>query len=574
MSITVSTMSREVRARYEADRPTNTIVLVVVGLMVVLAWWHRWTFDDGFINFRVVKQIEAGHGPVFNTGQRVEAFTSPLWVAVLAVADILTPIRLEWLSVLLGICGTATGLTFAMLASRRLWGRTADSAQLLPAGALVIVAIQPFWYFATSGLEGGLTFAWLGGLLYLLARWATSERRVPTGALVVFGAGWLIRPELVLFTIAAAAAVLAGEWRSEGSRRAKLRVSWVLVLPVGYQIFRMGYFASILPNTAFAKAAGGARWGNGWAYLREFATHYLVWLPLLGLLGAAFVPLVRLAGRRERIVVVAWLSAAALATVYVVRVGGDYIPARLLLPGLFAACAPVAFMRVGRTFNAAAFVVVVAWASFVGLSVKPPAPYRTGLGETRANVVTVSQALQGYLGVAYEHANSYPLSFELAPLHVVPGPEVTRQTAALSGIGVLGYAFGPNVDVFDLGGLADPMTSHFELVHRGLPGHEKFIPPPWIAARLTAPVSNVAASALTLRSFILPMIAPTAGAAFDAQVADARIALTCGDLRRLYNSYRGSLGIGGFLTNLVRSVGYSRISIPPDPAAARAKFCR
>ena len=54
------------------------------GLFAIMIWQRRWTSDDGFINFRVVCNILAGHGPVFNVGERVEAFTSPLWIALLA----------------------------------------------------------------------------------------------------------------------------------------------------------------------------------------------------------------------------------------------------------------------------------------------------------------------------------------------------------------------------------------------------------------------------------------------------------------------------------------------------------
>ena len=40
-------------------------------------WTHRSMFYDGYIYLHVVQNILAGHGPVFNAGQRVEAFTSP-----------------------------------------------------------------------------------------------------------------------------------------------------------------------------------------------------------------------------------------------------------------------------------------------------------------------------------------------------------------------------------------------------------------------------------------------------------------------------------------------------------------
>ena len=63
--------------------------LAMLGLPVVcLAWagWqHRWVAEDAFIHFRVVSNLLAGHGPVFNLAERVEASTSPAWVGLLAL---------------------------------------------------------------------------------------------------------------------------------------------------------------------------------------------------------------------------------------------------------------------------------------------------------------------------------------------------------------------------------------------------------------------------------------------------------------------------------------------------------
>ena len=47
-------------------------------LMVAVGGWpHRWMDEDAFINLRIVDQIFAGHGPVFNAGERVEAGDEP-----------------------------------------------------------------------------------------------------------------------------------------------------------------------------------------------------------------------------------------------------------------------------------------------------------------------------------------------------------------------------------------------------------------------------------------------------------------------------------------------------------------
>src|SRR6266478_8931996 len=44
----------------------------------------RFGIDDAFINFRYSENLASGLGPVFNPGERVEGYTTPAWVFLLA----------------------------------------------------------------------------------------------------------------------------------------------------------------------------------------------------------------------------------------------------------------------------------------------------------------------------------------------------------------------------------------------------------------------------------------------------------------------------------------------------------
>lgn len=46
------------------------LLAVPVVLLVGGGWARRWTSEDAFIDLRVVQQLVAGHGPVFNIGER------------------------------------------------------------------------------------------------------------------------------------------------------------------------------------------------------------------------------------------------------------------------------------------------------------------------------------------------------------------------------------------------------------------------------------------------------------------------------------------------------------------------
>ena len=166
-------------------------------VLAALAWTHRSMFVDGFIYLHVVQNILAGHGPVFNQGQRVEAFTSPLWTFLLAVVGFLTPFPLDWIAVVLGILLTIGGASIALRTSARLVHRAAPQTFLLPLGLVVFVAVPPVWSLASMGLETGLTFFWLGCCFAFLVRWSrAAHQRMPRFGLVVLGLGPLVRPEL------------------------------------------------------------------------------------------------------------------------------------------------------------------------------------------------------------------------------------------------------------------------------------------------------------------------------------------------------------------------------------------
>jgi hypothetical protein len=252
------------------------LLAIPVIVLAERAWALRWMSDDGFINLRVVSQLVHGHGPVFNIGERVETSTSPLWIFTLATGDLLTPVRLEWIAVLFGIVFTLGGIALALLGARVLLGRRSSDELFVPVGAAVLVAYAPLWLWASSGLENGLAFGWLGACLWALARWSRSEHPLPAWSAVVLGLGPLIRPEFTLYSALFLVGVLVGRRHEDRWRDRVALMVWALALPVAYQIFRMGYYGSLVPNPALAKEASGARWGDGWNYLRETVDEALV----------------------------------------------------------------------------------------------------------------------------------------------------------------------------------------------------------------------------------------------------------------------------------------------------------
>ena len=548
-----------------------------------MAWTHRSTIDDGFIYLRVVHQVTEGHGPVFNVGERVEAFTGPLWVAVLSVADLLTPVRLEWLSVVIGIAATMGGLVLLIAGSAKFCRLYEPDALLVPFGLVVLVSAAAMWFYASSGLETGITFLWLGGCLWLLATWAVSTERLRRWSAVVLGLGWLVRPELVMYSITFLAVVVALQWRTDTWReRVRLLIA-AAALPFAYQIFRMGYYGALVANTAIDKEGFRLRWVRGWRYFVDFAGTYWFVVPLVVMLVGGWIPLTtalaRAAQRRAAWVVGAFVATGALNTLYVIAVGGDYEHARLLLPSLFALCAPIAVVPAVRRHLAAA--ALAPWAIAAIAVMRPP---RVHLGQTytlpQPGAVTTDDFRWGPGSPQLRNVSKGLVLVtgfaDVGPSDLPLAPSAHDPTLAISGIGVLPYAVGTEPYVLDLLGLADPFTARLEAPLRTTllpyPGHEKPLPRPWFAARVLP--ENFPVQAGQLPSAKSDELAPYAfGPAFDQQVAEARAVWDCPAIRQLRESYTSKLTVGRFLSNIVDSFANTRLRIPPDPAAAYRKFC-
>ena len=133
----------------QAERTLRWAGVGLPALVLMWAGWaRRWTTDDGFINFRIVHMLVEGHGPVFNVGERVEAYTSPLWLGTLALGDLLLPLRLEYVSLALSIPLAGLGIVAMGSGARRLWQGPTDR-WWLPCGTIVVLAIAAMWDFTT-----------------------------------------------------------------------------------------------------------------------------------------------------------------------------------------------------------------------------------------------------------------------------------------------------------------------------------------------------------------------------------------------------------------------------------------
>jgi arabinofuranosyltransferase len=641
-------------ARWPAFRYDKTVrlslwlsVFVVALLFGWGAWQRRWIADDGLIVLRTVRNLLAGNGPVFNAGERVEANTSTLWTYLIYLGALVGgSARLEYVAFVLALVLSVLGVVFAMLGTGRLYAPSLQGrrALMLPAGALVYIAVPPARDFATSGLENGLVLAYLGLLWWMMVCWSQAGRtyrpvaapmprsgaptirrqpiaqqpvvqdRAATGfftAALAFVAGLsvLVRPELALIGGLALVMMLIAtpDWRRRG-----LIVLAGGLLPVAYQIFRMGYYGLLFPGTALAKDASGSKWSQGFVYLANFNQPYLLWAPailLAGLAGVVWVTRGRTRAVRgtaapgqgglARIVqspaavVIFFLVSGLLQALYWLRQGGDFMHGRVLLTPLFCLLAPIAVIPMvlpdgARMARGAGYLFVgatsVLWLAVAGWALWAANSNGMGADATRVTYTGIVDERRFYaqatghahpltaadyldyprMRAVLEAIDNTPHGALLLPSgnydqwDVVPAPppppdrpksETGPHTVFFTNLGMLGMNVGLDVRVVDQIGLANPLAAHTARLEDGRIGHDKNLFPDWAIA--DGPF-------LKEPPFIPRYID-------EDWVKQAEAALRCPATDAMLTSVRGPMGPRRFLSNLVHAFEFTRYRIDRVP---------
>jgi hypothetical protein len=256
------------------ERPWHAFVLLCCVALVVGQQVVRWSWfiEDAAICFAFARNLINGEGLVPSPGgERVEAFSDPLWVALLAPFQAV------------GLDGFTSAKPVSLVLSViTLWITWRLARAVLPetlaAGALtapLALALNPqFGIWCASGLENALFCTLLVAATHRTVLEIESGRP-PWASFYYLLLAWT-RPEGLMYA-SIGFAVYAAETVRRG-RGWRLPVQWALVLGVPFavsEVFRIWYFAWPLPNTFYAKVTNRGfdpfDWDTrGWKQLREW----------------------------------------------------------------------------------------------------------------------------------------------------------------------------------------------------------------------------------------------------------------------------------------------------------------
>ncbi|MEW6249305.1 MAG: hypothetical protein AB1716_01560 [Planctomycetota bacterium] len=319
-----------------ARRAAAPLLLLALALLVATGGAVRsiWLCDDAFISYRYADNLVRGLGLVYNAGERVEGYTNFLWTVWCALGLALGTSCERW-SIVWGLACYLGSVALLGYYSLRVLRAAAPAVAALPIAA-VLAALHADWHvYATSGLEtSAFTLAALGGYVLLVRHPHVAPSRAAIAGLV-FAATGLLRPDGVIFSALGGLYVL---WRGRPRLWSIVAYGLAVGLPsAAFLAWRYSYYGDIVPNTYYAKSAGLAWWDQGWHYTVLYFQKYAVLL--VGMVGLAWILLRRSRDRARRVwepeirrhALLAALFAAAY-TLYIMRVGGDFMYARMLIP--------------------------------------------------------------------------------------------------------------------------------------------------------------------------------------------------------------------------------------------------
>ena len=327
------------------------IIITVVVIGTIRAHGLKWYCDDIFITLRYAENFLAGQGFVYNPGERVEGYTHLLWLALLTLAQKLGLDPLAT-SLYLGLGSLVGVILLFSLVTYRLY--VPKLGFFLPFTAIALAANYDFLVWATSGMET-MFFTFLltsAFAVYYVGYNSRKKTLFFTGLLLILAV--LTRPDGALFYILAnllltCRMVATDEPRSNLFKEILIFNAAFCLLYIPYTIWKLSYYGDIFPNTYYAKSAHLSYFSQGffyiWTYSRAYVSSILLLvLPLL--LLCQIVPAKRILSKTHRrnaypvifthnkmsplLVVLAGI--VVYGVLFIARVGGDFMYARLIIP--------------------------------------------------------------------------------------------------------------------------------------------------------------------------------------------------------------------------------------------------
>lgn len=428
---------------------SRKLIIPMLAIFITLLVQTSWVEEDAFITLRTADNFIHGYGLRWNIDERVQTFTNPLWMFILAGAH--TLITNPYITLILVSIITSVLALFILL----VYIPQNNFGLLLAFGTLILS--KSFVDFSTSGLENPashlLAISFVA--LYFKAEKPLSDKNIFFLSLLA-GLATFNRMDTLLFYLPALIVLL----RNQFTKRTFLTMLTGFSPFIVWGIFSVIYYGFPVPNTYYAKMNTGVP-------LREELTqgvlyffNSLGWDPITLTVTFSALTLTFIGKRKGEILIA---IGVILYLGYIIYIGGDYMSGRFFSAPLILSVA----LLVRRAEDSSTLEKYI-WISLILLLGLLLAPLKSFANPLESDLVTFDNTS----GIADERYGYYRFSNLLLfsrhdDLTLHPFAEYGLQlrkeqpkVTVLSGIGMAGYFAGPNVHIIDELALGDPLLSH------------------------------------------------------------------------------------------------------------------
>lgn len=430
------------------DKTQQTLIAVLFVLYMVVLIRSAWICDDAYITLRTVDNLYHGFGLTWNPGERVQTYTHPLWMGLLATTYFLFENPYYLLITLSIVISSAVALLLGT--------RLAASPQAAILGLLMLMTSRSFIDFSTAGLENPVSHLLVTLFILVFLRPEEDRYRMLSLSLIA-SLGLLNRMDLALVFLPA---LLYATYRRH-------RQEDLLYLALGFtpflfwELFAVVYYGFPFPNTAYAKLNTGIPAASLIKQGGLFLLNSLSRDPftLSALAAAALITLLERSLRR--ILLVLGLS---LYLAYVVRVGGDYMSGRFLS---VIACGAIALMASSHLLEAKAGFcgALLAVALFSLATPNPPLLYNAGDAREENGPLGIYNGIEDGRFFNFQQTGLLTISLD-EPMPKLgwayEGREARKRKVEVierGAAGAFGFYAGPGVHVVDWYGIGDPLLA-------------------------------------------------------------------------------------------------------------------
>lgn len=418
------------------------LLLLLISLVSVELLRTAWISDDAAITLRVIENFIHGYGPNFNVGERVQAYTHPLWFLFLSfVALFINNIFI--VTLIVSILMSLFTLIFLIIKiARNFW--------LGFLSILLLSLSKAYVDFSTSGLENVLShFIILVGIFWGNRVLKDTNYKHLLYFFLSCSLLYLNRPDLILIFFPLFCHVL---FSNSKVFPIVFKALLLAALPVIiWTLFAIYYYGFPFPNTAYAKLATGIglseRISQGVNYFIDSYERDPITLSLIvigSILGLWQSRLTR------------YLTVGVLFYLcYIISVGGDFMSGRFFTSPLLVAVAIIALSDVYKII----YYVILSYGLLIGIA---RVDY-TLLSSSDYNVTFLNEyGIADERGFYFQQTGLLNSNQGLLSLNIPPWKfsEEDKDISIKCGrLGFSGLLIGPNRFFIDNCALVDPLLA-------------------------------------------------------------------------------------------------------------------